>query len=116
MTGGLDLVNQYNFRGIRQNTDGVSIWPYVDFGFTPYRGDGGLKTVGVNLGTWNAFHSQINDGRFRATGNKWYESDLYATRRLRVRHDGPRVHLYVVHEPGESLRAREGAGGQAVGR
>ena len=61
VTGGLDLVNQYNFRGIRQNTDGVSIWPYVDFGFTPFRGDGGLKSVGINLGTWNAFHSQIDD-------------------------------------------------------
>jgi hypothetical protein len=78
VTGGLDLVNQYNFRGIRQNTEGVSIWPYIDFGFTPYRGDGGLKTVGVNLGTWNAFNSQINDEDF-STGNKWYESDLYAT-------------------------------------
>jgi hypothetical protein len=78
VTGGLDLVNQYNFRGIRQNTEGVSIWPYIDFGFTPYRGDGGLKTVGVNLGTWNAFNSQINEDDF-GTGNKWYESDLYAT-------------------------------------
>ena len=84
VTGGLDVVNQYNFRGIRQNTEGVSIWPYVDLGFTPFRGDGGLKTVGVNVGSWNAFHSQINeddttnlDGE--ATGNKWYESDFYAT-------------------------------------
>lgn len=82
VTGGLDLVNQYNFRGIRQNTDGVSIWPYVDFGFTPFRGDGGLKTVGINLGTWNAFHSQIDDFvnlDSEVTSNKWYESDLYAT-------------------------------------
>jgi len=82
VTGGLDLVNQYNFRGIRQNTDGVSIWPYVDFGLTPFRGDGGLKSVGINLGTWNAFNSQIDgftdlDGE--TTSNKWYESDLYGT-------------------------------------
>lgn len=82
VTGGLDLVNQYNFRGIRQNTEGVSIWPYVDFGFTPYRDDGGLKTVGVNIGTWNAFHSQIDDFTNldgETTSNKWYESDFYAT-------------------------------------
>jgi len=72
VTGALDVTNQYNFRGIRQNTDGVSVWPYVDFGFTPYRGDGSLKTVGVNVGTWNAVNSQIDD-------NKWYESDFYAT-------------------------------------
>jgi hypothetical protein len=77
VTGGLDVVNQYNFRGIRQNTEGVSIWPYVDFGLTPFRGDGALKSVGINLGTWNAFHSQINEDDF-GTGNKWYESDLYA--------------------------------------
>ena len=82
VTGGLDLVNQYNFRGIRQNTEGVSIWPYVDFGFTPFRGDGGLKTVGVNVGTWNAFNTQIDDFTNRdgeVTSNKWYESDLYGT-------------------------------------
>jgi len=78
VTGGLDFVNQYNFRGIRQNTDGVSIWPYVDFGFTPYRGTGGLKTFTVNVGSWNAIHSQINEEDF-GTGNKWYESDFYAT-------------------------------------
>jgi hypothetical protein len=78
VTGGLDVVNQYNFRGIRQNTDGVSVWPYIDFGFTPFRGDGGLKTVGINIGTWNASNSQINNADF-GTGNKWYEADLYAT-------------------------------------
>ena len=78
VTGGLDVTNQYNFRGIRQNTEGVSIWPYVDFGFTPFRGDGGLKSVGVNVGSWNAFHSQINEDDF-GTDNKWYESDFYGT-------------------------------------
>jgi len=78
VTGGLDFVNQYNFRGIRQNSEGVSIWPYVDFGFTPFRGTGGLKTFTVNVGSWNAIHSQINEEDF-GTGNKWYESDFYAT-------------------------------------
>jgi hypothetical protein len=78
VTGGLDVTNQYNFRGIRQNTEGVSIWPYVDFGFTPFRGEGGLKTFTVNVGSWNAIHSQINEDDF-GTGNKWYESDFYAT-------------------------------------
>ena len=79
VTGGLDVVNQYNFRGIRQNTDGVSIWPYIDFGFTPFRGDGGLKTVGVNVGTWNAFNSQINDGRL------WHRQQVVRIRPLRDR-------------------------------
>lgn len=74
VTGGLDFVNQYNFRGIRQNADGVSVWPYIDFGFTPFRGDGALKTLTVNVGTWNAVHSQDYP-----SGSKWYESDIYAT-------------------------------------
>lgn len=72
VTGGLDFTNQYNFRGIRQNTEGVSIWPFVDVGIPAFSGDGGLKSVMINLGTWNALHSQLDD-------NKWYESDLYAT-------------------------------------
>jgi hypothetical protein len=84
VTGGLDFTNQYNFRGIRQNTDGWSIWPYVDVGIPLATGDGTLKAVTLNLGTWNAFHTQINDDDFtnldgEPTGNKWYESDLYAT-------------------------------------
>lgn len=78
VTGGLDFTNQYNFRGIRQNTEGISIWPYVDFGVSAFSGDGGLKTVTLNFGTWNALHSQINEDDF-GTGNKWYESDIYAT-------------------------------------
>jgi hypothetical protein len=78
VTGGIDFTNQYNFRGIRQNTDGVSIWPFVDLGIGAYTGEGALKSVSLNFGTWNAFHSQINEDDF-GTGNTWYESDLYAT-------------------------------------
>jgi hypothetical protein len=82
VTGGLDFTNQYNFRGIRQNTEGMSIWPFVDVGIPLASGDGALKTVALNLGTWNAFHTQIDDFTNRdgeLTSNKWYESDLYAT-------------------------------------
>jgi hypothetical protein len=82
VTGGLDVTNQYNFRGIRQNTEGVSIWPFVDVGIPLASGDGALKAVTLNLGTWNAFHTQIDDFTNldgEITSNKWYESDLYAT-------------------------------------
>jgi hypothetical protein len=78
VTGGLDFTNQYNFRGIRQNSDGVSIWPYVDFGGTLLKGDGAVKAVTANAGLWNAINSQINEDDF-GTGNKWYELDYYAT-------------------------------------
>jgi len=82
VTGGLDVTNQYSFRGIRQNTSGASIWPYVDFGGTPFKGDGGLKSASINVGSWNAFHTQIHDFRNldgKVSSNKWYESDIYAT-------------------------------------
>lgn len=79
VTGGLDFTNQYNFRGIRQNTDGISIWPYVDLGGSVFSGEGGLKSVSVNVGLWNAFHSQISEDNGFPTGNKWYEADVYGT-------------------------------------
>jgi len=82
LTGGLDFSNQYNFRGIRQNTAEASIWPFADVGIPTFSGDGALKSVTVNLGTWNAFHTQLSDVTNRdgeLTSNKWYESDLYAT-------------------------------------
>lgn len=72
VSGGLDVTNQYSFRGIRQNTDGTSIWPFVDVGIPTFSGDGALKAVTLNVGTWNALHSQLG-------GNKGYETDLYAT-------------------------------------
>jgi hypothetical protein len=84
VTGGFDVSSQYNFRGIRQNTEGASLWPFVDVGLLPFKGDGGLKAVTVNVGMWNAFNTQINKDDFtnldgELTGNKWYEADYYAT-------------------------------------
>jgi hypothetical protein len=72
VTGGVDFSNRYNFRGIRQNAGETVIWPFVDVGVPVFSGDGGLKSVTVNVGTWNSFHSELPD-------NKWYESDLYGT-------------------------------------
>src|SRR5918992_5689873 len=41
-------------------------------------GDGGLKSVGVNVGTWNSLHTG-GAGLDGPTGKLWYESDFYAT-------------------------------------
>lgn len=73
VTGGVDFSNRYSFRGIRQNIGEVSIWPFTDVG-VPVLSDGkaGLKSVTVNVGTWNALQSEMPD-------SKWYESDLYGT-------------------------------------
>ena len=70
ITGGIDFVNQYMFRGIRQNAEGVATWPFFDLGIAAFEGDGGLKTVGINVGTWNSAHSDPSG---------LYETDFYGT-------------------------------------
>jgi hypothetical protein len=78
ITGSIDFLNQYMFRGIRQNSTGFVTWPAVDLGISAFSGDGGLKSVGVNFGTWNSLHSG-DTGADSSTGKMWYESDFYAT-------------------------------------
>lgn len=78
MSGGIDFLNQYMFRGIRQNSSGVAMWPWADLGIAAYSGDGGLKSVGINLGTWNSLHTG-DTGSDGPREKLWYESDFYAT-------------------------------------
>lgn len=75
-TGNIDFVNQYMFRGIRQNSSGMAIWPSGDLGLALYSGEGGLKSAAINFGTWN---SQLSDTAQNAEGKLWYESDFYST-------------------------------------
>jgi len=84
LTGSVDFLNQYMFRGIRQNGTGVVTWPAMDLGISAYSGEGGLKSVGINFGTWNSLHSgdtgadSDDSGLGCACGKLWYESDFYA--------------------------------------
>ena len=66
------------FRGIRQHSTGIALWPVADLGLAVYSGDGGLKSAGVNVGTWNSLHTG-DTGQDGPTGKLWYESDFYAT-------------------------------------
>jgi hypothetical protein len=77
-TGSMDFLNTYMFRGIRQDDTKVIMWPAVDLGMSVYSGDGGLKSAGINVGSWNSLHtgSAGSDG---PTGKLWYEGDFYAT-------------------------------------
>ena len=77
LTAGFDFANAYFFRGIPQDDTGVVMWPSGDLGFALHSGDGALKSVGVNIGTWNSLHtgSAGSDG---PSGKLWYESDFYA--------------------------------------
>jgi len=77
VTGSLDFVNQYMFRGIRQNSTGIAVWPAIDLGLAAFSGEGGLKSVGINFGTWNSLHTG-DTGQDGPSGKLWYESDFYA--------------------------------------
>ena len=79
VTGGVDFTNQYNFRGIRQNYAGMAIFPFVDLGVPVFTGDGGLKSVNINVGSWNSIHTNQFPDDFLTDEPKWYESDFYAT-------------------------------------
>ena len=78
LTGSIDFLNQYMFRGIRQNSTGIATWPAMDLGISAYSGEGGLKSVGINFGTWNSLHTG-DTGQDGPSGKLWYESDFYAT-------------------------------------
>ena len=43
-----------------------------------YSGDDTLKSVGVNVGSWNSLHTG-DTGTDGPTGKLWYESDFYTT-------------------------------------
>lgn len=78
LSGGFDFQSTYMFRGIRQHSTGVAAWPWADLGIAAYSGNGGLKSVNLNVGSWNSQHTGDtgNDG---PSGKLWYESDFYAT-------------------------------------
>jgi hypothetical protein len=77
LTGSLDGVSTYMFRGIRQHSTGMAVWPVADLGISVYSGDGGLKSAGINVGSWNSLHTG-DTGQDGPTGKLWYESDFYS--------------------------------------
>ncbi len=78
LTGSFDVVSTYMFRGIRQHSTGIALWPVADLGVALYSGEDALKSVGINLGTWNSLHTG-DTGADGPTGKLWYESDFYST-------------------------------------
>jgi hypothetical protein len=85
ISGAVDFTNTYMFRGIRQDDTRVITWPYFDLAFSLYSGKGSLKSVTVDIGTWNSLNSGVTgsqsdqSGLGCACGKLWYESDFYAT-------------------------------------
>jgi hypothetical protein len=77
-SGGLDLQSTYMFRGIRQNSTGLATWPWFDVGIAAYAGDGTVKTLSINVGSWNSQHTG-DTGADGPSQKFWYESDFYTT-------------------------------------
>ncbi len=78
ISGATDVTSAYMFRGIRQEDESLILWPYFDLGIALHSGDGLLKSVGVNIGTWNSLHKGLS-GSSGFTRELWYESDFYAS-------------------------------------
>lgn len=77
VTGSFDAVSTYMFRGIRQHSTGVALWPVADLGIAVYSGGDGLESATIDLGTWNSLHTG-DTGQDGPTGKLWYESDFYS--------------------------------------
>ena len=75
-TMGLDGSHAYFFRGIRQETSGIILQPYVDATFTLFDGGEGLNSVALTVGQWNSLHSSAPS--LPSGPGTWYESDFYA--------------------------------------
>ena len=70
LSSGVDLVNQYYFRGIVQETGGFIAQPFLD-------GSISLGAASITAGTWSSLHSRGDEGFDGAPGS-FYETDFYA--------------------------------------
>ena len=70
MSAGTDIVNQYYFRGIIQETGGLIMQPFLDASIS-------VGNASITAGTWNSLHSTGAAG-FDGAPESFYESDFYA--------------------------------------
>jgi hypothetical protein len=76
ISGSIDVLNVYMFRGVRQDDTGAITWPAAELGLRLRRADNGLTGVQVRVGTWNSLHSGWA-GSSGPSGKLWYESNVY---------------------------------------
>lgn len=73
---GIDFTNQYFFRGILQENQGVIAQPWWQLGYGLYEErDGSLRKLDLTFGQWNSLH----DGPTGTQGGNamWYRSDFH---------------------------------------
>ena len=78
LNGSMDASNVYLFRGIPQDDTGLILWPAADLGVALRSGGGAVRSVTVNVGTWNSLHTGIT-GTDGPSGKLWYESDFWTS-------------------------------------
>lgn len=78
VSAGVDVPSTYYFRGILQDDRGFIAWPFGEMGLTLLEGDGAVKSLSVDVGTWNSLHRGPT-GSSGPSGKLWYESDFYTT-------------------------------------
>jgi uncharacterized protein (TIGR02001 family) len=69
LSSGVDIVNQYYFRGIVQETGGFIAQPFLD-------GSISFGAASITGGTWSSLHSRGDEGFAGAPGS-FYETDFY---------------------------------------
>lgn len=75
---GVDWTNQYYFRGIIQETEGLILQPWGELGvdLVEFSHD---TSLGLTLGIWNSVHGDNDSaGTSDDFTENWYEADLYA--------------------------------------
>lgn len=70
VSGGIDFTNQYWYRGIAQENQGVIAQPWLEVGFALD------DTTSLAIGTWNSLHDHRAPG---TSSGIWFESDWYAS-------------------------------------
>jgi hypothetical protein len=79
---GIAAVSDYMFRGVRQNSSGVALWPFGDLSLTAYSGDRPLQRIDARFGFWNSLNTG-DTGSDGLSGRAWYESRLVGGLELR---------------------------------
>lgn len=72
---GVDLTNQYFFRGILQENQGIIVQPWAEVGYDLYESDDAVRDLDLKFGLWNSLHEGPTGSGGGA--DMWYESAFY---------------------------------------
>lgn len=72
---GIDLTNQYFFRGIQQENQGIILQPWFALGYDLYESEDAVRDLDLEFGLWNSLH----EGPTGSSGgaDMWYEAAFH---------------------------------------